>query len=153
LSPPLSARRERVGVTGKCHAEVLFYRGKYCEVHCLRITRCVDQHAAGGVFRRDFTKTLAQSLMEIEIEPLEPICRGSCRGSGETGLDRQIEDQCQIWRKIAEGKALQCRELFESHSLAIPLVGQRRIGKSIRNNPYALRKGGSDKAVDVITPR
>src|SRR5262249_36257405 len=95
-SPPLSACRERVGVSGKCHAEVLFYRSKYCEVHCLRITRCVDQHTAGGVFRRDFTKTLAQSLMETEVEPLEPICRGSCRGSGETGLDRQIEDQCQI---------------------------------------------------------
>jgi len=107
---------------GQSHPK-LSYNGRGDRaVHRLRIARGVDERAASRGLRRDLAETLAQSLMKIAAEALEPISRRSQRRAAEAHLDRNVEDQCQIRHEIAEGKTVQRRELVEPHAFSVTLI-------------------------------
>ena len=99
---------------GQPHAQSLLDRREHSAVHRLRIARRVDQDAAGRVVGGDLAEPLAQPFVEIAVEALEPVGGRARGGAGEPDFDRQIEDQRQIRREIAEGEAVQRGEVVRA---------------------------------------
>ncbi len=102
--------------------------------------RGVDQHAAAGFGGGDLAEALAQPLVKGRIEALEAVGRRRPGGgAGEPDRDRQIEDQGQIRRKIAERKPMQHRDLRRRQTPPVALIGERRIGKAVGHDPGSVR--------------
>ena len=66
---------------------------------------------------------------------------------------RQIQNQRQIRRKIAESKTVQRVELVERHPFAMTLIGNRRISKPVRHHPAPSSKRGRDDSDNVVASR
>ncbi len=111
-------------------------------MHRLRVARGVDQGAAGRVGGGDLAEPLPKPFMECAVEALEPVGGGARGGAGETDIDRDIEDQRQIRREIAERDPVQRPELVERNPFAIPLVGDRRVRETVGQDPYSLPERG-----------
>jgi hypothetical protein len=118
-------------VRGKAHAEMLLDFGKHSLMNGLRIAGRVDQGAADGVGGGDFAESPTQSFVEFAVEALEPVGGGAGNGASEAEFSRHIEDHCQVRLEIAEGDPMECPELVERNSFATPLVGDRRVGKTV----------------------
>jgi hypothetical protein len=119
------------GVRGKAHSEMLLDFGKHNLMNSLRVAGRVNQGAADGVRGGDIPEPLTQSFVEGAVEALEPVGGRARGGAGETEIDRDIEHQCQIRLEIAECDPMEGPELVERNSFAIPLVGDRRVRKTV----------------------
>jgi hypothetical protein len=123
-------------------------------MHRAHLAGCVDDRAALRFGCGDGEKPVAQALVEIPVEPLEPVGRaGAARGTGEAVGDGQVEDQRQVGLEIAERKTLQRRQLGERQTAAVPLIGDRRIGKAVADDPPSRRERRLDQPRDVIASR
>ena len=96
----------------------------------------VDQHAALRLRLRDLLKALAQSLVKIPAHLLEPVSpTRPSTGSRKSNIDRQIEDQSEIWLEAAGDQGVERCQRLPGQAAAISLVGQGRIDKAVANYP------------------
>lgn len=122
-------------------------------MHCRRVARGIDQRAALRFGGGDGAKPVAQALVEAAVEALETIGGAAARGgAAQPGFDRQVEDQRQVGDEIAEREALQRRKRGQRQAAAVTLIGGRRIGEAIADDPGAGREGGTDGAGDMVAP-
>src|SRR3954451_3368329 len=75
-----------------------------------RRTSGIDDDAAIGFGFCDPQEGPPQSLMEIDVLALEPVGRGigpPRRSPCEPHGDRQVENESEIWPRLADGDALE----------------------------------------------
>ena len=88
------------------------------------------------------------------VEPLETIrIAGASRDPREPLLDRQVEDQRQIRREIAERETVQSLQRGKRQAAAIALIRQSRIGEAVAHHPTALVERRLDQPLDMVAPR
>jgi hypothetical protein len=136
------------------HAEPRGDRDEDGAMHSVDIGAGVDDDTALRLGLGDRQKPLAQALMECMVELFEAVSRTRPeRGARQAFADGQIEDQCEIGPEIAQRKILQRSQVREGQTAAITLIGDRRIGETIADDPSTRFEGGSDRPRHVIAAR
>lgn len=120
-------------------------------MHRIDIARGVDQRAARRVIGGDAQKPVAQALVEFAIKPLDAVDdRRTPPNPCEAARDRDVEDKGQIGHQRSERDALQFHQIGNREAAAVALVGDRRIGKAIADDPLSRRQRRLDQTDDVI---
>ena len=118
------------------------------------VARGVNHDTALPIVGRDLQKPLAQPLVKAGIEPLEPVgLAGAPRRANKPLRCRQVEDQGQVRREIAEREPVQCAEIGERQSAAVALIGQGRIGKPVAYDPLAAVERRPDQPRYMVASR
>ena len=80
------------------------------------------------------------------IRPASRSNLSSGRPSAESlaaHLDRHVEQQRQVGTEVAAGSAARARDAFGRHAVAAALVGVRRVGEAIADDPVACVERGA----------
>src|SRR5262249_6153468 len=123
-------------------------------VHAVDVARCIDHRAAFGLTRGDGQKPLAQALMECRIEPFKSVARSRPAHCPAQSLGtRQIQDEGQVGREVAERELMYRPEVIERQTTAVTLIRYRGISKSVAQNPGTTRQRRRNQALHMVAPR
>jgi hypothetical protein len=123
-------------------------------VHMSRVGPRIDEHAALGLAPGDVKEAVAQALVELGRQKLEPG-----RGGGTLRRTRQafghgkIEDQREVRREPLGNEAVQRHQRLARKTAAPALIGLGRIGEAVAQHDAALGKRRPDGGDEMAAPR
>ena len=65
-------------------------------------------------------------------------------------LDREVQDQREIGRRVADHRLEQRVDHVEGHAMAVALVRGRGIGETVADHPATSRQGRPDRAFEMV---
>lgn len=113
----------------------------------------VDHGATFRFFRRDGEETSAQPLVKGALLLFETVVAAARSRPGEAEFDRKVEDQREIRSEIAGDEAVERIELGARNAAGTALIGDRRIGEPVRDDPFSRVERRPDRAQEVVPPR
>jgi len=119
------------------NSEPFLHHALHRLLHRFDAQRRVDDGAAPGLALGDGEEAGAELVVEVPPHALEAVPAGAAAllGAGKADLGGQIEDQGEVGDEIVGDEAVQQAELALLDPAGIALIGQRRIGEAVGNDP------------------
>src|SRR5215470_2458486 len=97
---------------------------------------CVDDDAALRLTPRDLEKPVAQLAVKFEPHALEAVLGAPALvRPRKAGFRRQVEDEGEVGYKLVCQDAVELHQLALRDAAGMALIGERRIGETVGDDP------------------
>src|SRR5271169_4761822 len=124
-----------------------------CRLHAGERAARVDHAAALGLPTGDLEESFTHAPMELDRHAFVTGSRVSASGRAlEAVLDRQIENEGEVGLEIAKCEFVRGLARLPPETVAVALIGHRRIGETIAQHPLPARQCGRYLLPHVFVP-